>query len=184
MRKARSSGFLGDSPPYPIQISPICLFHYTPSVSLRMVDKYHESTRNATARHRAITYMMNKTTGLLDLPPELRNRIYDLVILHGTDMMVSATVAWTCYRQPTITRTCRQVRSESLSIFYATKSSSSSAWLTPVTIIQVLWTNGSERPDTIVCATFRASNPTASRLSATSTTTGLHSIKTRGWRHS
>lgn len=55
--------------------------------------------------------------GFLDLAAELRNTIYDLVLV--VDGVIDPIKE---QRQPTITRTCRQVREESLPLYYSSNT--------------------------------------------------------------
>ena len=57
--------------------------------------------------------------GLLSLPPELRNRIYEIVV--KIDVSPINICLWNAVKidkQPAITRTCRQIRNESLPMYY------------------------------------------------------------------
>lgn len=73
----------------------------------------------------------NTTSPLLALPAELRNRIYELVLIKEVCIEVIIYCIDGCIikelqsqhlanrvQQPPLTRTCRQLREESLSIFY------------------------------------------------------------------
>ena len=55
-------------------------------------------------------------TDFLDLPPELRNRIYELSLVQGRSIN---PVHLEDQRQPAITRTCHQIRKETLPIYYS-----------------------------------------------------------------
>lgn len=65
---------------------------------------------------------------LLELPPELRNRIYELVVVRDEPVktvIISDFQHRACFarlQQPRITATCQQIRQESLSIFYTCNS--------------------------------------------------------------
>ncbi|KAF2208940.1 hypothetical protein CERZMDRAFT_100928 [Cercospora zeae-maydis SCOH1-5] len=78
-------------------------------------------------------------TGFLDLPAELRNRIYELVITHNQDIPLSRTVGQaaspyqqnnpayqdheaTLPRLPDLAAVNRQVRTEALAIFYGSNT--------------------------------------------------------------
>jgi len=66
-----------------------------------------------------------QTISFLDLPPELRNRIYELALpLKGRDHPLIITAPhldqlMTLATQPSVTRLCKQVRAECLPMFYA-----------------------------------------------------------------
>lgn len=55
---------------------------------------------------------------LLSLPPELRNRIYQLALVKYPHIEVVTFRYCTVARQPPLTRTCRQIRNESLLMFH------------------------------------------------------------------
>jgi hypothetical protein len=54
---------------------------------------------------------------ILRMPPEMRNRIYDAVLPQGTT--VRETSHSTLPAEPSILRTCRQIRSEAQGLYYA-----------------------------------------------------------------
>jgi hypothetical protein len=59
--------------------------------------------------------MPDQDCPFLDLPPELRNRIYDLVFSEfKLELVLSATQP-----RPPLLRTCRQIRQEASSLYYA-----------------------------------------------------------------
>lgn len=64
-----------------------------------------------------------QTVDFKDLPPEIRNRIYECVLLVPTETLVIATPfkdeAMIMGDQPPLSKTCRLVRSELLPIFYS-----------------------------------------------------------------
>ena len=55
---------------------------------------------------------------LLSIPHELRNRIYNEVLVSDNAIVISKR-ARTPYYQPALLRTCRQIRSEAISLFYS-----------------------------------------------------------------
>ncbi|KAK4494755.1 hypothetical protein PRZ48_014111 [Zasmidium cellare] len=71
-----------------------------------------------------------QTSRLLTLPPELRNKIYTLVLVQGAPIQISerstkpslaargATAHYTRLLEPPFLLTCRQIRHEALPIFY------------------------------------------------------------------
>lgn len=56
---------------------------------------------------------------LLKLPAELRNRIYEMVLLDATTTHVTTAKAKPDWHSPGLLRTCHQIRSEASSIYYA-----------------------------------------------------------------
>ena len=53
-------------------------------------------------------------TSFLDLPPELRNTVYELTLVSETPIK-----PFEDRQQPTISKVCRQVRAESLPVYYS-----------------------------------------------------------------
>lgn len=63
----------------------------------------------------------NTTSSLLELPPELRNYIYELVLVEpSTIKLVTLRDAWDIskVRRPTMAGICKQIRQEALPIYY------------------------------------------------------------------
>ncbi|KAK3655902.1 hypothetical protein LTR22_010060 [Elasticomyces elasticus] len=58
-----------------------------------------------------------KSALLLDLPPELRNAIYEYVLVLEQPITITKTSKWT---QPGLLRVCKQIRHETASIYYNT----------------------------------------------------------------
>ncbi|KAK5684304.1 hypothetical protein LTS10_004171 [Elasticomyces elasticus] len=54
---------------------------------------------------------------LLDLPPELRNAIYEYVLVIEQPITITKTSKWT---QPGLLRVCKQIRHEAASLYYNT----------------------------------------------------------------
>ncbi|KAK4622091.1 hypothetical protein CLAFUW4_06607 [Fulvia fulva] len=83
----------------------------------------------------------SKQCHLLELPAELRNRIYELVVADHTSI-----------HQPNLMRTCRQTRGEALSLFYSTHIFHFSFEFDDVLPASLVgWTNsiGKERADLV-----------------------------------
>lgn len=66
--------------------------------------------------------MAQVTTSLtfLDLPPEIRNIIYTLALTESGDNSISICRGSSHLSEPALTRTCNQIRQESLPVFYGT----------------------------------------------------------------
>jgi len=57
---------------------------------------------------------------LHDLPPEIRNRIWQYAVFEPEDVLIKQpTYQRASWMQPGITRTCKQIRQETLHMFYA-----------------------------------------------------------------
>jgi len=59
---------------------------------------------------------------LLELPPELRNRIYSDVLVQATTVHVTTTTAKPNWNVPSLLHTCRQIRSEASGIYYSSNT--------------------------------------------------------------
>ncbi|KAF2773403.1 hypothetical protein EJ03DRAFT_371323 [Teratosphaeria nubilosa] len=75
--------------------------------------KRRKKTSKSRSRRAQSSVMEPTTSPLLDLPPELRNEIYRLVLVKDRQIRVTKRTA----TQPGITRVNRQTRQESLGIF-------------------------------------------------------------------
>lgn len=79
---------------------------------------------NILSRLRPKTEVFPQTICFTDLPPEIRNRMYsDALPSEGQDLIVASPFydeAMTLAAQPAITRASRQLRSETLKMFYST----------------------------------------------------------------
>ncbi|KJX99841.1 hypothetical protein TI39_contig350g00031 [Zymoseptoria brevis] len=77
--------------------------------------------RSAKMAHssRAVPKRRQHEPTLLGIPPELRNTIYRLIM---TTQNSQVTVTATGYRRPPVLQTCKEIRSEALSLFYAEHS--------------------------------------------------------------
>ena len=63
----------------------------------------------------------NTRTGLLRLPAELRNRIYEMLLEHHFDFVARIPLSplhYSVHEEPAFCSTCRQIQVEGLSIFY------------------------------------------------------------------
>ena len=70
----------------------------------------------------AAALLEKRPTSFLDLPPELRNYIYSLTLPQELHFTFGEENQWEEDKpiQPSITRTSRQCRTESLPMFYST----------------------------------------------------------------
>lgn len=82
-------------------------------------------TNNSSTKHAASTMETTDIAAaevkcrLLSLPAELRNRIYEMVVVHQQPITMSHRRRHRLTRTPpAITRTCQQIKNESLPIFY------------------------------------------------------------------
>lgn len=93
------------------------------------------------------TMATNRTqhSHLLDLPPELRNRIYREVLLKTDSIQVTGQG----YERPSLLTTCRQIRSEGLSIFYHENSFSILMSDYDISVWHKWIRRGAELPDSI-----------------------------------